>query len=501
LWPVTVAALALVVTLSSVSTASASETSAHGPDRRPDPPMLVAQPTTPSLDWQPCEGGAECATLQVPLDYSHPKGKQIDLALLRLPAGDPAQRIGSLVVNPGGPGATGRTLPLDLREVSRSGGADAEVFARYDVVGFDPRGVGNSTAVRCGDVEAFYSPDATPDTGAERRALVDQTRQFAEACSTNTKDLLPHVGTRDAARDLDRIRQALGEPKLNYLGYSYGTKLGTAYAKEFPKRVGRLVLDGALDPKITGVELFRQQARSLEQSFDRFAADCAADTACAFNSGGDPAGAFDRLLTQLDTAPLPGGGNRTLTASKVITGVANALFNRAAWPALATALAAAAAGDGGPLLGSFDYYAERRPDGSYDNISSAGVAVNCADYRWPRGNAGYDALVTSIGRESPRFGQAFVWEALPCAFWPDRTGTPTTPTPRRLPPILVVGTTGDPATPYAWSRALSKALPNSVLLTREGDGHTGYLVGNQCIDNAVDQYLLTGAIPPRGTRC
>jgi pimeloyl-ACP methyl ester carboxylesterase len=497
-----VGVLALVATIALVGSASATAGAGAAPERRPDLPLRVAQRSS-DLDWRPCEGGAECATLRVPLDYAHPKAKQIDLALLRVVAGDPSRRIGSLVVNPGGPGVSGLTLPLQLRDAAlRTGGADVEVFARYDVLGFDPRGVGNSTPVQCGDVEAFYASDVTPDTDGERRALVDETRKFASDCRANGKEVLTHVGTRDAARDLDRIRVAVGDERFNYLGFSYGTELGAAYARQFPKRVGRLVLDGALDPKVRGVGLFRQQARSLEQSFDRFAADCSADPACAFYSGGDSASAFDRLVAQLDAAPLPGGGARTLTASQAVTAVATALFERSAWPAIANALAAGARGDGAPLLSIFDtVYAQRGPDGTYENLASAGAAVNCADYRWPRGDAGYDALVTRIRRESPRFGQAFVWEALPCAYWPTTTGTATTKTPSRLPPILVVGTTGDPATPYAWSRALTKALPGSVLLTREGEGHTAYLGGNQCIDDAVDQYLLSGATPPAGTRC
>jgi pimeloyl-ACP methyl ester carboxylesterase len=497
-----VTVLAVIVTFASLWNALASTAGARAaPERRPDPPLLVQGSS--GLDWQPCEDGAECATLRVPLDYAHPNDKSIDLALLRVPAGGPERRIGSLVVNPGGPGASGLTLPLALRdEAQRAGGADAEVFARYDVVGFDPRGVGDSTPVQCGDVEAFYAPDATPDTVGERRALVDGMRNFARSCGANSKDLLSHVGTRDAARDLDRIRAAVGDEQLSYLGFSYGTTLGAAYARQFPKKVGRLVLDGAVDPRLSGIELFRQQAKSLEQSFDRFAADCAADPSCAFHSGGDSAGAFDRLVAQLDAAPLPAGGGRTLTASQAMTTVATALFERSAWPAIANGLAAADRGDGTALLAIFDaVYAQRGPDGTYENLASAGAAVNCADYRWPRGNATYDALVTRIRRESPRFGQAFVWEALPCAYWPAATGTATTETPRRLPPILVVGTTGDPATPYAWSRALSKALPSSVLVTREGEGHTAYLGANQCIDDAVDQYLLTGAMPPTGTRC
>jgi pimeloyl-ACP methyl ester carboxylesterase len=439
----------------------------------------------------------------VPLDYAHPKRRMIDLALLRTRATDPARRLGSLLVNPGGPGVSGLDLPIDLRDAAlRAGGSDAEVFARYDVVGFDPRGVAESTGVRCGDdVDAFYAQDATPDDTADRRALIEDMRTFARACASNSGRFLPFMGTRNAARDLDAIRKALGDQRLQFLGYSYGTQLGTAFAEEFPRFVGRLVLDGAIDPKLSGVELAQQQARSLEESFQRFAESCAGDAACAFNSDGDPAGAFDRLIAQLDAAPLQAGNGRTVTASQAVTGVANALFVRARWPAIANALAAASRGDGSGLIGLFDDYAQRSSDGTYSNLAAANLVVNCADYRWPRGTKGYDALVTKIRDQSPRFGQAFVWEFLPCAYWPVPTRPKPAPKAKDLPPILVVGTTGDPSTPYKWSQSLAGALPGSVLLTRDGEGHTAYLGGNQCIDDAVNNYLLTGATPPGGTTC
>ena len=491
----------LAVTLGIALTATSLSSQATASARIGNPPLRSGQA---SVDWQPCGEGDECATLLVPLDYSHPRGRTIALALRRSPAMDPTRRIGSLLVNPGGPGVSGLELGRTLQAGARgiAGELGAEVAARYDFIGFDPRGVGESNGVRCSsDLDAYFSSDVTPDDRAERESLVKSIREYVAACKRESGAILPFVGTRNAARDLDRVRQAVGDERLFYLGYSYGTSLGTAYADQFPKRVGRLVLDGAIDPKLNGVQLVRQQARSLEESFDRFASECAANPSCPFQSGGDPAGAYDRLMAQLDAQALPAGNGRMLTASQAAGGIATALFNRADWPNIAEALAAAARGDGSRLLALFDEYEERSPDGTYTNVAAASNAVNCVDYRWPRGDAGYKALVTNIRAEAPRFGQAFAWEFLPCAYWGVSSSPTPKPKPVRTAPILVAGTTGDPATPYAWSEALAAALPDSVLLTRNGEGHTAYLTSNRCIDDAVNNYLLTGTPPPAGTTC
>lgn len=473
---------------------------------RPDPTTSRPDPAARTVDWGPCPtGGAdECGTLAVPLDYEHPTGETITLALRRSPATDQSRRLGSILVNPGGPGGSGFNLGARMQQsLGRAGANGAEVAARYDFIGFDPRGVGASTPVVCtGSLDQFYADDATPDDDGERAALVAAMERQAEACQARSGRVLPFVGTRDAARDLDQIRKALGDEHLNFIGYSYGTELGSLYAEEFPDRVGRIVLDGALDPYLSGVDLAREQAQSLEASFRRFADACGADRSCPYFSDGDPAGAFDRLMTELDAAPLPAAGGRTVNASQAVSGIATALFSRSSWSTIAGALADAEQGDGAALLQLFDRYPQRAPDGTYANLAEANNAINCLDYDWPRGDAGYDALVADIRADSPRFGQAFLREFLPCAYWPvppkpkgTFAGKPT------VNPVLVVGTTNDPSTPYAWSERLTDAIPGAVLLTRDGDGHTAYLGGNSCVDAAVNTYLLDGTPPPAGTVC
>jgi pimeloyl-ACP methyl ester carboxylesterase len=473
---------------------------------RPAPSTTVPQPPVAPIDWGPCPSGGvdECGTIAVPLDYDDPTGETITLALRKSPATDPARRIGSLLVNPGGPGGSGFDLGARMQSsIARSSPEGAEVAARFDFIGFDPRGVGASTPVDCADdLDPFYADDATPDDDAERTALIAAMQRHADACRARSARLLPFMSTRDAARDLEQIRRSLGDEQLHYVGYSYGSLLGASYAEQFPMTVGRMVLDGAIDPDLDGVGVAREQARSLEASFDRFASTCASDPSCPFHGGGDPGAAFDALMAGLDAEPLPSGDGRTVNAGQAVSGIATALFNRGRWGRIAAALALAEQGDGSGLLALFDGYTKRESDGNYLNLAEVNNAINCIDYEWPRGDAGYDALVTELRAEAPRFGQAFLREFLPCAYWPVPPdpkgafeGAPTAT------PVLVVGTTNDPSTPYAWSEAMQAALPGSVLLTRDGDGHTAYNVGSPCIDDAVNTYLLDAVPPPAGTVC
>jgi len=414
------------------------------------------------------------------------------------------RRAGSILVNPGGPGASGLQLADYVQDSLLGAGREgAELAARYDIVGFDPRGVHDSAPVRCADdagTTAFYAVDATPDDDAERAALIEATERFAAGCGERNPRRLPRIGTADAARDLDRIRAALGDDELHFLGWSYGTELGTAYAEQFPERVGRLVLDGAIAPDIDAAAFAREQAQALEAGFRTFADRCAADPGCPLAADGDPAAAFDRLLADLDARPLRVGGTE-LTASQVVSGVAQALFSPSEWDGLAAALASALEGNGRSLLGFWNAYAERSPTGHYSNFPSAIAAINCTDYAWPPGDAGYDALVTQARAESPRFGQAFLWEFLPCAYWPLPPNPAPAATAPPAHPILVVGTTGDPSTPYAGAQALAAGLPGAVLLTYRGDQHTAYLSGSACVDDAVSHYFLTGDPPPDATVC
>jgi pimeloyl-ACP methyl ester carboxylesterase len=461
------------------------------------------------LVWSPCSGGAQCATLRVPLDYAHPNGTQINLALERVLATDPSHRIGSLLVNPGGPGATGRTLPLDLRQAAiAAGGSAAQVFARFDVVGFDTRGVGASTpAIDCGNAtDQYQQADFAPHTTQQQRLLIAATRSFVQACVQHTGELLRFVDTTSVVRDMDQIRSALGDPTLNYLGFSYGTALGAAYAHLFPNHIRTMVLDSAVDPNtiLDSVASTSQQARDLDRAFQAFARDCAARPDCAFYSGGDPVGAFDRLIASLANKPLPAQSQpgRTVTQYEVVSTVALALGSLpASGPAIEAALAQAQRGDGSIFAKVFDVLFERGVVGRTNSLE-ANTVIDCIDQRGPRGTAGYSALITRIQAQEPRFGQAFISGELPCAYWPVKPKPPQLSVKASAPPILVVGSTGDPLVGSEGSRAMAKSIRSSVLLTRTGAGHGSYLTSsNQCINDAASNYLLSDSPPARGTTC
>jgi pimeloyl-ACP methyl ester carboxylesterase len=313
------------------------------------------------------------------------------------------------------------------------------------------------------------------------------------------------MSTIDAAKDMEQIRIALGDPKLTYLGFSYGTFLGSTYANLFPDRVRAFVLDGAVDSTLSFAADLEGQARGFASSFSAFLADCAARPACPFYNGGHPGPAYDKLMAGIDASPLPAtalGDPRPVGPGAAFSAVIAALYDQAAWPVLAQALALAQGGDGSILLTLADSYNERGPGGTYSNIAAANTAVNCADYTAPTDIGTYDALAIRLGSLVPRFGEAAVYGSLACAFWPFHPShDPVAPTARGAPPIVVVGTTGDPATPYAGAVKLAQDLASGVLLTRKGQGHTAYGGKSACIDGLVDAYLLSLSVPKAGTVC
>jgi pimeloyl-ACP methyl ester carboxylesterase len=459
------------------------------------------------LSWRDCGvSGFQCATMKAPLDYAHPdNGKEIDLAVARKKATGPGSRLGSLLVNPGGPGGSA----IGYLQAYAGIGYPAPVRARYDMVAVDPRGVARSEPVEClagPRMDAYTQVDQTPDDKAEQNTLVKAFEEFAQGCERRSGEVLPHVSTVETARDMDMLRAVLGDEKLTYVGASYGTFLGATYADLFPHRVGRLVLDGAMDPSLPAVDLNRDQTAGFETAFRSFAADCAKQGDCPLGTGSpDEAGRnLKAFFAKLDAQPVPTGGSRPLGESLATTGVIAAMYDESAWPQLREAIRSAMDGDGAGLLALADSYYERGADGKYANLMFANAAVNCLDLppAFSGGPEAVEAAVPSFEKASPVFGKGFAWASLNCTYWPVKaTGTPHRLEARGAAPIVVVGTTRDPATPYKWARSLASQLDSGVLLTYDGDGHTAYGRGSDCIDTAVNRYLLEGEPPAEGKKC
>ncbi len=457
--------------------------------------------TSSTLHWTSCASSFQCAHLRVPLDDSNPNGPTISLALVRLPAKGPGPRIGSLLVNPGGPGASG----VQFVEQSAST-LPAAIRARFDIVGWDPRGVGGSAPVSCtSNLDSYYGLDFAPQTDAERQALDAGVQKLVGECQAKNAADLPYLSSERTAGDMDRIRAALGDPKLTYVGFSYGTYLGSLYADRFPTRVRAMVLDGAVDSALSAAQQQIQQAVGFEDDLDMFLQSCSTDATCAFHSGGNASAAYDQLRAQLDSSTIPATGagrGRTLDGTEFDIGVTQFLYaGKTAWPALAQALASAAKGDGAAMLMSSDQYTGRSSDGTYDQSLEAFLAIGCLDGPDVGGLAGLQAIEAQATAAAPRLGASVVNNSLACALWP--VPVQPTPVPRAVgaPPIVVIGNTNDPATPYSWAQGLSRELSSSVLITVNSDMHTAYASGNKCVDAAVDRYLLTLVPPALGARC
>ncbi len=478
------------------------------------PDATTAAPPSPGLagfysqdlSWQPCadDDADDCATLEVPLDYRHPAGETLTLALLRHRATVPDDRLGSLVVNPGGPGVPGtRYASLASAAFGR------EIVERFDVVGFDPRGVGDSTAIDClsdDELDAYVAADPEPDTPDEVASLLRSVRAFGSGCRALSGDLVAHVSTVEAARDMDVLRAALGESTMVYFGASYGTKLGAVYADLFPQRVGRMVLDGAMDPSLDGRDTSLEQVEGFQTALDSYITNCFESTDECYLGGSVEEGRrrIADLLSDLDTRPLPAAGGRQLTVGSAVYGIAYPLYSRSLWFMLSNALRDAFEGDGTTLLQLADSYASRSPDGDgyEDNSLEANLAINCLDDPSAASPADVRRELPVFERASPSFGAVFAWGLTACRGFGARPPRPArAATAAGAAPILVIGTTRDPATPYRWAEALASQLESGVLVSRDGDGHTGYRSGNDCVDRAVEDYLVTGAVPPDGLSC
>lgn len=457
--------------------------------------------------WSGCGDGLECAEVYAPLDWDDPAGERITLALVRQPAlGGDAQ--GSLFVNPGGPGASG----VDYLRAALGGGIGEALQQNYDVIGWDPRGVGASSAVSCLDAEGmdqflFSLGEAQQlERGSDEWIALasEEAVAFGAACAEATGPLLGHIDTLSTVRDLDMLRAIVGDPKLNYLGFSYGTYIGARYADAFPERVGRLVLDGATDPTATEADVVREQTLGFEAALRTYAADCLSRDDCPLRGSVDQAMAqIGALIDRVDRAPLTASDGRMLGADTMLTAIITPLYSQVNWPYLDDLFATVAAGDADTAFFLADYYYDR-VDGKYQtNLTEAFLAINCLDY--PRGAeldvAAMRAQAAELAAIAPTIGRFQGYGDTFCANWPEpAVESREAVRAAGADPILVVGTTGDPATPYRWAVSLAQQLESGVLVTYHGEGHTAY-GEDACVDAVIEDYFVRGAVPTSDPNC
>ena len=456
------------------------------------------------LQWSKCYGDFECTELDVPIDYSKISEGTFKISVLRYRADNVKKRIGSLIVNPGGPGASGVDYAYNAPYLF-----SPEILEKYDIVGFDPRGVSGSEPIRCftaAETDANFASDSKPDNAAELASTIKETKAFIGKCEDKT-DHLTSYGTANAARDMDILRAAVGDTKLNYMGKSYGTFMGSLYAQLFPNNIGKVVLDGAVDPSISNYEQTLAQTVSFDNSLTAFIKNCAKSKKCPLPN--DAVAARDAIIklfatTSKNALPLKkaNGDNREVTESLMVIGTASALYDsESGWPQLRRAITEAFAGYGDTFLKLADQYTGRQADGTYPNNEfDSGAVISCLDFADTRTLADIKKDAAKIAEAAPVFGPYLGFGGLTCKYFPQTNPVVVTTTTTNA-PIIVIGTTRDPATPYAWAVGLHKLLTNSQLLTFVGDGHTGQGRGNACVDDAIDAYYLKGTLPPADLRC
>lgn len=487
--------VALAVLALGVVTACGGATAPSGdPSATPGAPAAAPAPEPPTgpvppAAFSPCDGpGFECATVDAPVDHTRADGPRIGIAIVRLPARDQARKVGTLLINPGGPGgsgvefAEGKTWPDALRD-------------RFDIVGFDPRGVGRSQALDCG-IKSSSLQDGDPDASdpADVTATEQAVDRYTAACGQRNAALLPNIGTTDVARDMDRIRAALGQEKISYLGFSYGTSIGQTFARMYPDKLRTWVVDGVVDQSATGPQSGADQAKSFEVALRSFADGCKADPACPIRP--DPIAVVDRIGARLSQAPLPVPGNPgPLYRGEFESAVGFPLYSKDYWPILQRALAMGDAGDGRLLA---------RLAQAYDQEANLQVldAVNCLDSRQPANDQEAVDATKAMQASAPHFNRGVFTSNLTCASWPVKPKPLDVTPPTAAPHPIVVGTTNDPATPYENSVRLARLLPGSVLVTYRGDGHTAYLGEHgPCVDDPISRYLVDGTLPPGDVTC
>lgn len=456
-------------------------------------PAPAATAAEPRLAWVSCGVDQECAWLPVPIDYGNPEAGAIQLRLIRLPARSTDVQ-GSIVVNPGGPGASGvayvrqaaNTFPSALRN-------------HFHILGFDTRGSGDSSPLRCVDaafLDRYSRIDSTPASDADIASWMRVNAVWSPGCRSDQRLLSAHMDTSSIVRDVEQLRAALDEENMNFLGFSYGTVIAGRYAQAYPDRVGRFVLDAGVDTRLDAMAISQQQAAGFQQAFERFARTCARTASCTLGPNVTSVIArTNRLLDDVEKNPLPTRSGRTLVESEAITAIITALYARSRWPTLWLALAQARAGDGTALQRIADV-GNGRADNFAENFQSPFLATTCLDLPRPPDRTGLQRAARrwAQGAPVPKLSAFLAWSNAPCTRWFATGPKPTPITSTTSAPMLVIGTRYDPATPYAWSVALHRQLPTSSLLRYDGDGHTAFGSGSDCVDSAVTQYFLTGLI-------
>jgi pimeloyl-ACP methyl ester carboxylesterase len=445
----------------------------------------------------------DCASVAVPRDWAAPaSGQTFHLQIIRVRSATQRGRIGSLLVNPGGPGVSGVDTAVGLSVGQALGGLPTAITDRFDIVGFDPRGVGRSDPIRCissTDLDAINAADPDPASPADFARVVALNRRVAEGCGRKYGDQLSLFSTEQAAHDIEAIRTAVGDAKTTYLGFSYGTLLGATYAQLYPKSIRALVLDGAVDPKEGLVAGSEVQAKGFERAFADFTSWCRATPGrCVIAP--DARRAVTGALSTADRSPVRGSDGRYATPGWIFAGVLRALYDETSWGELAQAIAELKAGRADRIFGLADLQVQRRPDGSYTNLNDAFLTVSCVDASTALTVDRVRQLQGAWRAKYPLFGAPLAMSLLPCAFWPGRKDPYPTGPAVGAPPIVVVGTTGDPATPYENTADLATMLGTGHVLTWEGEGHTAY-PATPCIVNAVDTYLIELRVPKEGLRC
>lgn len=492
--PLTIAAtLALTVSACGNSSTS-SDTSVNPLNTSTD---FIVNP----IEWKPCDGNTnsevECGNIEVPFDYSDPERGSFVLFVKKHNASNPADRIGSMMVNPGGPGFGGSSLADDAQYYFSQ-----DLIDRFDIIAWDPRGTGESTpAVDCVDTfDEYFGLDSPPETPDEKQALIDASQAFNDKCAENSGTILPYISTQASAQDINSLRLALGEENITFFGFSYGSELGTTWATMFPETVRAIVVDGAVDPNATSIQEGMNQAKGFEGQLSAFLKQCSERTACEFHNGGKAEAAFDKLVLDIDASPLEVSKNRTpVTQGVLFTAVAQAMYSDYYWPQLSEALSAAQKGNGAGILQLYDDYYQRKGDGTYGNELEAFLAISCLDDPGASSVEEVDSHIEDFIAAAPRLGGNFAY-GYSCSLWPVKQAAKVTITGKGAGPIVVVGTTGDAATPLDSTRKMAKSLEQGVLIVVDANQHTGY-GANSCVVKAVDDYLITLTVPKDETIC